>query len=72
MQKRFHIERANGEKVGQLKYASDAAAVVGLYGNGAVVKYNGKIVWMEGALADGNAGESYDGAAETMFARIDS
>lgn len=48
-----------------LAHAEDAAAVVALHGEGAVVKHSGFIVWTEGK--DGNwAGASYDHAAGAM------
>lgn len=49
-------------------YPEFAAAMVSLCGPGATVRLNKDVIlWTEGA--DGNAGESYDEAAETMMSR---
>lgn len=58
----------NKEYIGCCKYAEDAAALVSL--GGGVVKHGHSLtVWVEGQEAF-NAGESYDGAAKIMFARV--
>lgn len=58
------------EYVAACKYAEDAAALVAVLGEGASIRYgHSLVVWREGQEFE-SAGESYDGAAETMFARI--
>ena len=53
------------------KYASDAACLVGLYGEGSTVKYDhAKVLWREGK-EEISAGDSYDIAAETMLKRLE-
>lgn len=57
------------EFVAKCRYAEDAAAVVGLYGEGAVVKANhGRIVWRE-MHEPTSAADSYDMAADLMRQR---
>lgn len=57
------------EYVGCLKYGEDAAAMVSILGNGAVVKYDhALIVWTEGA-EEFSAGESCYRAAAVMEER---
>lgn len=58
------------EYVAACKYASDAAAVVGLTGHGTVKYDHSLIVWREGSERV-SASESYDEAAETMLERLD-
>lgn len=51
-------------------FAEDAAILVGAFGDGAVVKHRGRIVWREGLEHDGEASESFDAAARVMHERI--
>lgn len=57
----------DGEMVGSLAHAEDAAALVSLAGG--TVKCEGRVVWREGAEAF-SAGESYDAAASVMAERV--
>lgn len=58
----------NKEYIGCCNYAEDAAALVSL--SGGVIKYGHSMtVWTEGA-EEFSAGESYDGAAQIMEARV--
>lgn len=66
----FKVYAANGEYRGECKYAEDAAALVSFQGEGATIKYDGAVVWKEGA-EDQEAAESYDGARDKMHARIE-
>jgi hypothetical protein len=64
---KFKVYR-EGEYIGALKYAEDAAAVVSLAGS--LIKYDhGKTIWREGH-EEVSAGESYDRAAAIMLNRI--
>ena len=61
----------DGEYVASVKYLEDAAAIVGMSGEGGVVKYgHNKVIWTEGS-EELEASESYDGAAAIMQARVD-
>ncbi len=51
---------------GIINHAEDAAGFVAFLGDGAVVKYRGKVVWTEGQEKQ-PAGESYDFAAGVML-----
>jgi len=67
---RFKIYSAANEYIASIKYLEDAAAFVSIQGEGATVRSGHakrNILWTEGL--DGNAGESYDGAALVMEAR---
>lgn len=67
----FKVYDANGEYIGCVKYAEDAAVLVGICGrgDGAKVKWqHTKTVWTQGE--DGDAAESYDAAAETINGRL--
>ncbi len=60
------------EYVGCVKYAEDAAAVVGLYGDGATIRDGHRvkdIVWTEG-VEEQLASESVDFVAEVVYRRI--
>jgi len=65
---KFKIYR-DGEYIGCTKFAEDAAALVGLYGNGIVKYEHSFIVWREGQ-EEIEAGESYDRAAAIMNERL--
>ena len=70
----FKIYTADREYIGAVKYASDAAALVALYGEGATVRDGHRLkdaVWTEGKEAD-LAGNSYDAAAATIYERRES
>ena len=60
------------DRLGALKYPSDAAALVGIRGSGTVRNGHPKknTVWHEGH-EEFSAGESYDGAAAIMIRRMD-
>ncbi len=58
----------NKEYIGCCRYAEDAAALVAL-GGGVVKHGHSVLVWTEGA-EQFSAGESYDGAAAIMIARL--
>jgi len=55
------------EYIGCVKYAEDAAALVALQDCGSVRLGHAYVLWTEGA--DGNAGDSYDAAAELIHQR---
>ena len=60
----------NGECRGTAVYAEDAAGFVSFLGDGAQVRTrSGRVVWQQGDSFDGDAGESYDAAAELMQLR---
>jgi hypothetical protein len=65
----WNICNKDGDRVGAAAYAEDAAAFVSIIGDGATVQIGCLIVWREGELFDGNAADSYDGAAEKMWER---
>lgn len=56
------------EYIGCCKYPDDAAALVSL-GGGIVKHGHSLVVWTEGS-EEFSAGESYDGAARIMLARL--
>ena len=56
------------DMVGAVRYAEDAALIVGNT-DGGTVKWQGRIVWREGREEWG-AGESYDGTAEVIWSRV--
>lgn len=56
------------EYIGSAKEATDAAMFVATQGEGSTIRLSHSyVLWTEGA--DGNAGDSYDRAAETIWAR---
>jgi len=57
----------DGEHIAALRFAEDAAVVVGNTGAG-TVKVDGRIVWREGK-EDFLAGDSFDRAADVMHSR---
>lgn len=68
----FKVRDTSGAMRMQTQSAEDAAMCVAFLGNGAVVTHGNDrshVVWTQGA--DGDAGESYDTAAEVMHARIE-
>ena len=65
----FKIYDKYGEYRGTLVEPEAAAALIGFYGHGASVRYANKTVWIEGPDGDGEAGESYDNAADRMMDR---
>lgn len=66
----FKVYTRDGEYIGALKDATDAACMVALRGEGATVRYDHKhIVWREGAEDDW-AGNSYDHAAGVIHERV--
>ncbi len=62
----FKVYNHEGECMGAIKYAEDAAAFVAHLGEGATVRIGRAVVWLE--TADNSAAESFDGAAEAMLA----
>lgn len=67
----FTVYSPAKEYVAAATSASDAAAVVSFYGEGATVRWgHGSILWTEGKEST-YAGESYDGAADCMLARLE-
>jgi len=67
----FKVYSASGEYIGCVKYAEDAAVLVGICGggDGAKVKWqHSKVVWTQGV--DGDAAESYDAAAQEIETRL--
>lgn len=66
---KLKIYNSAKEYIGCVKYFEDAAALVSIQDDGATVRYgHTRVLWTQGV--DGNAGESYDGAAEIMRARF--
>lgn len=66
----WKIYTRDGEYVAACKDAEDAAALVGLRGDGSTVRYDHKTtVWREGS-EECSALDNYDQAAATMHARI--
>jgi len=68
------VYSAGGEYLGALKHPEDAAVLVSALGERASVRLgHGRscAVWIEGEAYDGDAGESYDGAAAIMRRRLD-
>jgi hypothetical protein len=65
----YKVYTAAGEYEAACKHAEIAAAVVGVLGDGATVRYqHGSRLWTEGK--DGKAGESYDRAAAVINQRL--
>ena len=58
-----------GKQVASCRYPSDAAAIVACYGDGATIRYRGRIVYRDGR--DGNAADSYDATAEHALVTAD-
>ena len=58
----WKVFNPNGKQVASCRYASDAAAIIACYGDGATLRYNGRIVYKDGR--DGNAADSFDAVAE--------
>ena len=68
---RFNVYAPKNEYVAACKYASDAAAIVGIYGYGATVRIGRSvkyIVWSEGE-EEYLASDSYDYAAALIEER---
>lgn len=63
------VYNADAKRIAMFVHAEDAAAFVGIIGDGATVRHGRRIVWREGS-EDESAAESYDGAAERMRDRI--
>jgi hypothetical protein len=57
----WKVHGATGRQLASCAYAEDAAAVVAVHCDGATIKFGGRVVFKQGR--DGNAGDSYDGAA---------
>lgn len=66
----YKITNPQGEYVAACKYSEDAAALVALYGDGAKILHQGKIVWREGKERV-SASESYDFVRDTVLTRIE-
>lgn len=72
---RLKIHNPQGEYIASCKYYEDAAALVGLYGAGSVVRHADisgarATIWREGS-EEISASESYDSARDIMRARVD-
>jgi hypothetical protein len=65
----FKVHDSEGRYVASARDVTLAAVVVAFLGDGARVKYHGRIIWTEGSESE-PAGDSFDGAAELMSARI--
>ena len=68
---RFKVYSSQGEYVAACKHASDAGALVGLYGEGATIRDGHALkhtVWKEG-FEDQPAGESYDYVSQVAHIR---
>ena len=69
---RFKVYTPEGEYVASCHYASDAGAIVNLYGDGATIRdghRKANVVWTEGS-EEQPAGESYDFVVETVMVRL--
>ncbi len=64
---RFKVYR-NGEYVAACKYPEDAAAIAGDHAGATIRDRHSLVVWTNGP--DGNAGESYDACAKTVWERV--
>ena len=65
------VYTADGEYVAAVRDAEDAAAIIGIRGDGATIRYDHKwILWTEGLEAQ-PAGDSYDYVAEVVAERLD-
>ena len=67
---RFKVHDAHGTYQAACKEIEAAAVLVGFYGSGAFVKEGSVKVWIEGADADGCAGDSYDRVGTVAFRRL--
>lgn len=67
---KFKIYSADATLMGTTAYAEDAAILVSAQGDGATVRVGRTVVWTEGQDHDGEAGESYDLAAELIHDRL--
>jgi hypothetical protein len=66
----FTIYDAQGQYLGRVKHAEDAAALVSVHGPGARVKWkHGPVLWREGK-EEFSAAESYDLAGHRMLMRL--
>jgi len=66
---KYKVYTASGDYEAACKSLEVAAAVVALLGDGATVRlHHRQVLWTEGI--DGEAGESYDGAALVMARRL--
>lgn len=68
---RFKVYSGAGIYVAACKDPTDAAAVVALYGSGATIRDGHRaadVVFTNGE--DGDAGESYDAVAESVWAHL--
>ena len=70
----FKVYDASGVYQACTKRPEEAAAVVGLLGDGATIKYGHRyVVWIQGPFSergDGDAAESYDNAAAVIWSRV--
>ena len=66
----FKVYTPEGEYIGCVRDAEDAAALVGLRGDGGTIRWQHRhIVWREGR-EDWLAGESYDQTAAVIYKRV--
>lgn len=64
----YKVYDRDGRYQAACKEPEAAACLASLYGEGATVRWQHRaILWREGK--DGNAGDSYDAAAQTILAR---
>lgn len=67
----FKVYNPQGEYIAACKLADDAAALVALYGYGAVIRHgHSHIVWTEGRDTIG-PGAGYDEVARVVYQRVD-
>lgn len=69
---RFKVYSRSGEYMAACKYAEDAAAMAGLLGEGATIRYeHSLVIWREGEAEEEEAAYSFDKAADLMRKRIE-
>lgn len=69
---RFKLFNPEGEYVASFKHAEDAACLLALYGEGAILRWRDRrlVLWREGKETQ-PAGESYDHVADVVHRRLD-
>jgi len=65
---KYKVISPDGDYVAACRYAEDAANLVGIYGPGAKIKLDGRIIWREGS-EEISAGDSFDRAREIIHGR---
>jgi hypothetical protein len=67
----FKVYDPSGKYQAACKEPEAAAALVAFYGDAATIRYDhGVTLWKQGFNFDGDAGESYDFTAQTMWQRL--